>query len=297
MCAVYSFALLQMDSTNCHMGYPVVQPGVVAPFNNRKWRGKGLRNFQRYKKTYDKGERGRNGQGYDPPRLKDLQKQNRLKTRRYYPKRRMSVPRTVPRAPFNNSSFLMQVRRSGGLLASSYMSSSPTSFFMSPACSSYNLGANEPILDYEDYGYGSMTGLIHLRPTEDDHDHDRSSGSTVVDNGIDDDKMMCNNVEQSLVSAADSLQQLEQRIDRDVSRFEMAYPVPQREHKVHFEERVTRQDGHIAQLEDENLTLKERLFLMQLEVDDLKQRLEGRESCVADENTESTSSDQCSDLR
>ncbi|ONK54792.1 uncharacterized protein A4U43_UnF11270 [Asparagus officinalis] len=41
-----------------------------------------------------------------------------------------------------------------------------------------------------------------------------------------------------------------------------------------LENRVDDQDTHIAQLEEENLTLKERLFLVEREVGDLRRRLQ-----------------------
>jgi hypothetical protein len=39
------------------------------------------------------------------------------------------------------------------------------------------------------------------------------------------------------------------------------------------------QDAHVARLEEENLTLKERLFLMVQEVGDMRRRLEALEAC------------------
>ena len=66
-------------------------------------------------------------------------------------------------------------------------------------------------------------------------------------------------------------QNLEQRFDR----FEMT-DLPARE--LEASQRVASQDSRIRHLEDENLVLKDRLFLMQQEVNKLKERLQGGQS-------------------
>ncbi|XP_073394978.1 uncharacterized protein [Physcomitrium patens] len=261
--------------------YPAVFMGDV-PLK-RTSRGKGASQNRYYKNMY-KGVRSREqSQDYNPPRLKDLRKQNRLGTKKFYAKRR--VPRSVPRAPFNDSTYLMHMRRSGGL--ASLEPTVPSPVFSSPASSSYKLGNYEQIVDGNDYGYGSMTGLIHLRPTD---DGDRSSGST-VDNDFSNDMY----VEQPSVSSADSAQELEQRLEKDISRFEMA-PIPETTSEGFLEQRVARQDIHIAHLEDENLVLKERLFLIQQEIDELNQRLLSGQRCdvgESDDNEEIHDAQSC----
>ncbi|CAK9191808.1 unnamed protein product [Sphagnum troendelagicum] len=225
------------------VGSSVPSSGVISSSSKRKWKGKGFRSNQRYRKK----NITRPGQGgyvhhqeYDPPRLGELRWQNRLKTRKYFreKKRSSSIPMTVPRAPFNDSSYLMRVRQPE------------------------EIGVGNR--------YGSMTGLIHLRPTDDQ----RSSSSTIDNNELDD---MLSDDPAAVVheSSAESARQLEQRLDRDVSRFEMTYPLPQKTPEELLEERAARQDSHIAELEDENLTLRERLFLMQQEVYELRQRIQG----------------------
>ena len=67
--------------------------------------------------------------------------------------------------------------------------------------------------------------------------------------------------------------EVERRLDHDLSRFEMIYPNYGVEYNNVLENRVDDQDSHIAQLEEENLTLKERLFLMERELGDLRRRL------------------------
>jgi hypothetical protein len=257
---------MTMDKAGQHVAYPVVPPG------KRKWCGQGARqNKQRYGKNIHKVVKE---QSHGFRRLDDLQKQRGVKRRRFYGKRR--VPKTVPRAPYNDNSFLMRVRRSGGL-ESSVVSLTPTSFMSSPKDSSYKLDTYEDFVDHEDYGYGSMTGFIRLRRGE---DGDRSSGSTVESNSGDEN--VC--VEHPSVPSADTVEQMEQRLDRGVSRFEMTRPSPH-----NFAElRVARQDSHIQYLEDENLVLKDRLFLVQQEVNELTQRLQEGKKCIdVDESDES----------
>jgi hypothetical protein len=86
----------------------------------RKWDADGLKHIQKYGKKF-KSEQGQR-QRYDTPSLKDLPRKKRnpfptSRRSRRSRRSRMQVPRTVPRAPFNDSSFLMKVRRAGGLEA------------------------------------------------------------------------------------------------------------------------------------------------------------------------------------
>jgi len=225
----------------------------VAPaLSKRKWRRKGARQSQQRYNNNDIHKVVKvQGQGFKPT---DFQKRRRFKRR--------SVPRSVPRAPFNDSSFLMQVRKAGGL-ESQIVALTPSPFVSTPKVSSYN-----DFVNHEDYGYGSMAGLIRLRPD------DGSSGNSAVD---DDDNRR---VELSSVL---SVEEVEQRLDQGVSRFEMTHPLPRELDEL----RVTRQESHINFLEDENLVLKDRLFLMQQEISELKQRLEGHQNCDVDVSDES----------
>jgi hypothetical protein len=116
-------------------------------------------------------------------------------------------------------------------------------------------------------------GLIRLRPD------DGSSGSSAVDDDVDDNRR----VELSSVL---SVEEVEQRLDRGVSRFEMTHPLPRELDEL----RVARQESHINFLEDENLVLKDRLFSMQQEISELKQRLKVDQNCDVDVSDESDNS-------
>jgi hypothetical protein len=245
----------------------------------RKWDADGLKHIQKYGKKF-KREQGQR-QRYDTPSLKDLprKKRNPFSTsrRRRSRRSRMQVPRTVPRAPFNDSSFLMKVRRAGGLealVSPSPATSSRAAYHREDEGMVVELPVAEP-LGVGD-GYGSMTGLIHLRAATAE---DGVSSSTTVDESSDIDCMPQEEEESSsLLSELDSVRKLEQRVDRDVSRFEMTLPSLSPEDNddgaaESLEERVVRRDRDIAFLEDENLRLKERLFLMQQEVNEYQKRL------------------------
>ena len=244
------------------MATSVVEGHRAAPLGmKRKWwsSGEARESEQRYSKVVYKGVNEQNQGLVAATRVKNLQTQKRVKTRKFKPKRR--VPRSVPRAPFNDSSFLMRVRRSGGL--ASLVSPAPSSGFPSPAFSNLDSVAYKDFLDHEDYGYGSMTGLIRFRPREDEEE--TSGGATVANNF--DDVNMC--VEPRL--AVSPTQNLEQRLDR----LEMTN-LPPRELKA--SQRVASQNSRIKFLEDENLVLKDRLFLVQQEVNELRERLQGGQS-------------------
>lgn len=233
----------------------------------RQWK-----NPSRYMKRSKVQQQGSDVQfvisSYEPPRLSDLQRQNRVRSREHFPKRRKSVPR----APFNNSSFLMRVRQSGGL-GSSTSPATPaflrTPVFQSPILLQYREGLVEEVKDLGVDGYGSMAGLIHLRSF-----NNETPSACGVDNEV---SSMADHVQ-----APQSVQQVEERLDHGVSRFELTYPSgnAMKSNVEFMEVRLAEQESHIAYLEDENLTLKERLFLVQQEATELRQRLQGR-SCVA----------------
>uniref|UniRef100_A0A1J3F872 PRLI-interacting factor A n=1 Tax=Noccaea caerulescens TaxID=107243 RepID=A0A1J3F872_NOCCA len=212
--------------------------------------------------------------GYKPPTLNELQSQNRLKTRKFYPKKKYEN-RYVPYAPRNTTSFIIRAKKSGGiaeLVSPCPVTPAvlPTPMF-SPSREVLGDMAKE---EWGVDGYGSMKGLIRLRSEghelgpydEDDEDEGGSSESDVEEHV-----------------------EVERRLDHDLSRFEMIYPnYGGSEYNNVLENRVDDQDSHIAQLEEENLTLKERLFLMEREMGDLRRRLQylERRNMVAEDANE-----------
>ncbi|XP_043692365.1 uncharacterized protein LOC122642826 [Telopea speciosissima] len=206
------------------------------------------------------GGGGGGGGGYKPPTLHELQSQNRLKARRFYPKKKFN--RFAPFAPRNTSSFIIRAKKSGGI--ASLVSPCPVTPAILPTpifSPSREVLGDMAKEEWGVDGYGSMKGLIRLRSPghearediRDDEEEDEGGSSE-------------SDVEEHV--------EVERRLDHDLSRFEMIYhPNCTDEHANLLENRVDDQGSHIAQLEEENLTLKERLFLMERELVDLRRRL------------------------
>nr|QUE41920.1 hypothetical protein [Fragaria x ananassa] len=196
------------------------------------------------------------GGGYIPPTLNELQSQNqnRMKARKFYPKKKYNN-RFAPYAPRNTTSFIIRAKKSGGI--ASLVSPCPVTPAVLPTpifSPSREVLGDTAKEEWGVDGYGSMKGLIRLRSPGNDDDEEGGGGSSESD------------VEEHV--------EVERRLDHDLSRFEMIYPnYSGVEYNNVLENRVDDQDTHIAQLEEENLTLKERLFLMERELGDLRRRM------------------------
>uniref|UniRef100_A0A2P2JYP6 Uncharacterized protein MANES_03G089900 n=1 Tax=Rhizophora mucronata TaxID=61149 RepID=A0A2P2JYP6_RHIMU len=201
--------------------------------------------------------------GYKPPSLNELQAQNRMKARKYYHPKKKFNNRFAPYAPRNTSSFIIRAKKSGGI--ASLVSPCPVTPAVLPTpifSPSREVLGDMARQEWGVDGYGSMKGLIRLRsPVHDEEEDEGGNGSSESD------------VEEHA--------EVERRLDHDLSRFEMIYPSyggvggdGQYSYNNILENRVDDQDTHIAQLEEENLTLKERLFLMERELQDLRTRLQ-----------------------
>lgn len=207
--------------------------------------------------------------GYKPPTLNDLQQQNRLKARRFFPKKKFyhnnnNNNMTAPYAPRNTSSYIIRAKKSGGI--ASLVSPCPVTPAVLPT--PMFSPSREVLVDMakEEWGvdgYGSMNGLIRLRSPgheaeghEDEEEEEGGSSESDVEEHV----------------------EVERRLDHDLSRFEMIYPnYTGMEYNNVLGNRVDDQDTHIAQLEEENLILKDRLFLMERELGDLRRRLQSLE--------------------
>ncbi|KAA8528139.1 hypothetical protein F0562_035610 [Nyssa sinensis] len=201
---------------------------------------------------------GSGGGGYKPPTLNELQHQNRLKARKFYPKKKFN--RFAPFAPRNTTSFLIRAKKSGGI--ASLVSPCPVTPAVLPT--PIFSPSREVLVDMakEEWGvdgYGSMKGLIRLRSPgneadvhEDEEEEEGGSSESDLEEHV----------------------EVERRLDHDLSRFEMIYPSYGADYNNVLENRVDDQNTHIAQMEEENLILKERLFLMERELGDLRRRLQ-----------------------
>ncbi|KAF8403910.1 hypothetical protein HHK36_012016 [Tetracentron sinense] len=247
--------------------FPGVKPG------RSNWKGKkGFDNRRKEKRVVGSGSSAGGVGGYKPPTLHELQTQNRAKARRFYPKKRFN--RFAPFAPRNTSSYIIRAKKSGGI--ASLVSPCPVTPAILPT--PIFSPSREVLVDMakEQWGvdgYGSMKGLIRLRsPGHEAHDDDEEEEG------------------ESSESDVEEHVEVERRLDHDLSRFEMIYPNSADDHTYLLENRVDDQDTHIAQLEEENLTLKERLFLMESELGDLRMRLQFLETDGrANENHEEVS--------
>lgn len=271
----------QLKFQNLNMkpsGLPPSSLKSMGPRNNKNWKGKKgndkwNNNNRKELSAMGGGSSsgsslinsggGGGGAGYNPPTLNELQQQNRLKARRYFPKKKFNHNgRSAPFAPRNTTSFLIRAKKAGGI--TSLVSPCPVTPAVLPT--PIFSPSREVLVDMakEEWGvdgYGSMKGLIRLRspgneaeaPEDDEEDEGGSSESDVEEHV-----------------------EVERRLDHDLSRFEMIYPnYNGADHSSYLlENRVDDQDTHIAQLEEENLILKERLFLMEREFDDLRMRLQ-----------------------
>lgn len=237
----------------------------------RNWKGKKGRNDARKdgrRKEKPATVTGVGGGGSKPPTVNELQYMNRLKARRFYPNnnnnKKKKKDRFAPYAPLNTTSFIIRAKKSGGIAA--FVSPSPVTPAVLPTP---NFSPSREVLgdmakeEWGVDGYGSMKGLIRLRSSpgnegdgheeEEEEEEEGGGGSSESD------------VEEHV--------EVERRLDHDLSRFEMVCPNYGVDYNNLLESRVEDQDTHIGQLEEENLILKERVFLMERELGDLRRRL------------------------
>lgn len=203
---------------------------------------------------------------YKPPSLNELRSQNHLKARKFYPKKKFNN-RFAPYAPRNTSSFIMRAKKSGGI--ASLVSPSPVTPAVLPTPTFSPTTEVLGDMAKEEWGvdgYGSMKGLIRLRNEAEFREHEEEEEGD--DNEEDD------NEGSSESDVEEEKNNVLSRLDHEMSRFEMVYPNYGSDYNNILENRVDDQDAHIAQLEEENLTLKERLFLMERELGDLRKRLQ-----------------------
>ncbi|KAG6781778.1 hypothetical protein POTOM_014692 [Populus tomentosa] len=229
--------------------------------NNNNWKGKNVNNNKRMENSNNNPALSGGG-GYKPPSLNDLQTQNRMKARKYYHPKKKFNNRFAPYAPRNTTSFIIRAKKSGGI--ASLVSPCPVTPAVLPTpifSPSREVLGDMAKEEWGVDGYGSMKGLIRLRSpgneANEDEEDEEGNGSSESD------------VEEHV--------EVERRLDHDLSRFEMIYPSGgggEYSYNNVLENRVDDQDTHIAQLEEENLTLKERLFLMERELGDLRRRLQ-----------------------
>lgn len=211
---------------------------------------------------------------HNPTRFQPYAKRSLL-PRRHKPRRKnkKTIMNRVPCAPYNTSSYLM---RAGKLGINAPLLSPATPALDTPVVSptpwpSESLGDCKVANELGVNAYGSMNGRIRLRSD----DIERDSGSSSCGES---DNEHCGGRRP-----ADSVQQVEERIDHGLQRFEMLYnpDSPLRQHAV-----AADQETHIQHLEEENLSLQQRLWAMSQELSHLRRRLghDGEFGVVSDES-------------
>lgn len=153
-------------------------------------------------------------------------------------------PVCAPQAPRNTTSYIIRAKSCGGIpgVINTPSPSTPASAcFNTPSCALEKVD--------QEWGvdsYGSMKGLLRVR------NRSQCDG---------------NDLEPNLDRCIEILyEKLEQRVDQDLSRFEMTYPQT-------LETRINGQDYQIAYLKEESTVLKERLHFMEHELCSLKRRM------------------------
>ncbi|CAM0949022.1 unnamed protein product [Alopecurus aequalis] len=233
---------------------------------------------------------------YQPPAVGDLQVQNRAKARRWFKPNNSNNPnpnnnnanrrpffhKPKAKAPRNTTSFIIRAKRAGGIPAQTVSPCPVTPAVLpTPVISpARDEGLLSDVLAQRQWGvdgYGSMKGLIRLRPPANDGLLPPGGGGGGAAASDDEDSSGGSDVEEHV--------EVERRLDHDLSRFEMVCPQPGA--FVFEDDDECDYDGggqdddvdvHVARLEEENLTLKERLFLMEQEVGDMRRRLEAIEA-------------------
>ncbi|XP_074556705.1 uncharacterized protein LOC141812593 isoform X2 [Curcuma longa] len=255
-------------TSSCRLPPPFAAPGGAMPGRVMNWKAKKLVGHRKKEAAAATGGVPLGGGGiaggYNQPAFQEFQYENRVKARRFYSKKKFV--RSAPFAPRNTTSFLIRAKKSGGIAPLVSPCPVTPAVLPTPELSPTREGLTDLVKEeWGVDGYGSMKGLIRLRSPS---GHDTRPGEE--EDGNEEETSSESDVEEHL--------EVERRLDHDVSRFEMVYPGE--EHSPEsvlaselLESRVNDQDAHIAQLEEENMTLNGRLFRMDREIAELKKRV------------------------
>ncbi|OAE19560.1 hypothetical protein AXG93_960s1150 [Marchantia polymorpha subsp. ruderalis] len=216
---------------------------------------------------------------------------NRSKARgRYNNSKHRFSKRRMPCAPRNTTSFIMRANKFG-IKAPIYTPVCPTTAG-TPTVSSVPwqkeiLGDGQVASDLGVNAYGSMNGCIRLKADADDMDFegDRDLGS-----------VSCNesDTDQCSFQPASSVQQVEERIDHCLQRFELlssnnsSLPSRTNASTQSLVAKVEEQENHIHYLEEVNMSLHQQLWATLEELTELRKRLTndrtGSGAAVTDES-------------
>ncbi|KAI5076648.1 hypothetical protein GOP47_0008713 [Adiantum capillus-veneris] len=175
-----------------------------------------------------------------------------------------------PEAPRNTTSYIIRSKSMGDAIAP-VVTPSPFTPAVLPTpgpLPRYKDQCTEEAEEWGVDGYGSMNGLIRMKATN------IEKGALIAADEEEDEVEEEVGDEKNDGHYAQSLQQLEQRLDQGLNRFEMVYPCRlDAQQAPPLQDLLIDQEYHIAQLEEENLTLRERLDLIERELGDLRSRI------------------------
>lgn len=235
------------------------------------------------------------GRKFRPPRLQDLRRQNRQNAESYFHSskkfRKEPQPASVPEAPRNTTSFIMRANKLGinaPVVSPALPISSPSPWASGTAGEQLVEEALELRVD----PYGSMNGCIRLKSPDlgssGGSDKDGSSGESHGTTSSDSVEQVHQvDSHQEVASRPEQGEEREERKEHGWHNFEMLYS-PERSDgegkngNRFLRARIEEQETEIAHLQEENMTLRERIFLLEQEMKETKRR--ARE--VSDENEE-----------
>ncbi|KAM3323308.1 hypothetical protein P3S67_004459 [Capsicum chacoense] len=216
-----------------------------------------------------------NQQTYQRPCLNrsDWKPHRSNKQRRFFhqKKKQRENYRFTPLTPHNTTSFLIRAKKSGGI--ASLVSPCPVTPAVLPTpkfSPAREILADVAKEEWGVDGYGSMNGLIRVRLPENEPGEEEDEGEGVI------------------VSWNSDVEEVEKRLSHDLSRFEMIYD-PRNggsgRDGYDFGYRVDDVEEHIERLEEENMELKEKMYVMERELEELRKRvryLEGEDENGSD---------------
>lgn len=263
---------------------------ALAPTDN----GAGLGGRKNNKQMW-KARRKQRQKEFQPPRLQDLQRSHRVRTRKFFAS---SKGRSgMPDAPRNTTSFIMGSSKPGE--QSTFPSPATPGLFQQPVASPSPLvgqSGGDDMSELHVNPYGSMNGVIRIRTPaaarsdgsigaveKDAEASGESEATTSSDSGADGD---------ADGAAAHGDRQGEHR----VMQSKLLFAVDQPGHAgqtgdLFLRARIEEQETQIALLEEENLDLKEKLYLAQMELKDIKR---GQEEGSGDAEVDLHSDDEAS---
>lgn len=231
---------------------------------------------------------------FHPPRLQDLREKHRVRTRKFFASSKGRGG--MPDAPRNTTSFLMGTSKP----AAQALYSSPTTpgLFQQPVASPAPLvgQSGDDMSELHVNPYGTMNGVIRLR-TPGGARSDGTCGAVDKDGEASGESEATTSSESGADGDVDGAAgQPDQQVDQDLLQPKLLYAIDNvgqggQTGDLFLRARIEEQESQIALLEEENLDLKEKLYLAQMELKDLRR---GQEEGSGDAEVDGHSDDEAS---